>query len=196
MGGFEDWVRVVGSFLAFHGIGGLLTKQRELTDQLTDDGSEWDGFIKMMAKMTTEAREAIKKKAEAIAAGKKKAEASAAGKKQPETAAAFEPGVTGDPTPAEMPIHPAGTATGTTTDADDAAAAAATKTEWSALELIGAMAWHHVVPPVYLGRHDSAPTSQARMLGKALREHRDGRFGDHVLRGRIHGSALWSLDKV
>ena len=186
MGGFEDWVRVVGSILAFHGIGALLTQQKELTDQLTDDASEWDGFIKMMAKMTTEAREAIKEKAEARAAGKK----------QPEARAAFEPGVTGDPTPAEMPIHPAGTATGTTTDADDAAAAAATKTEWSALELIGAMAWHHVVPPVYLGRHDSAPTSQARMLGKALREHRDGRFGDHVLRGRIHGSALWSLDDI
>jgi len=192
MGGFEDWVRVVGSILAFHGIGGLLTKQRELTDQLTDDGSEWDGFIKMMAKMTTEAREAIKKKAEAIAAGKKR----------PETRAAFEPGVSGDPTPAEMPIHPAGTATGTTTDADDAAAvdaaaAVAIKTEWSALELIGAMALHDdVVPPVYLGRHDIAPRAQARMLGKALREHRDGRFGDYVLRGRIHGSALWSLDEV
>ena len=180
MGGFEDWVRVVGSILAFHGIDGLLTKQKELTDQLTDDASEWDGLITMMAEMT--------KEAEARAAGKKKAEASAAGKKQPETAAPFEAGVPGDPSPED---------TGNTAAADtDAAVADGTQTEWSALELVAAMTLHNVVPPVYLGRHDNAPTAQARMLGKALRAHRDGRFGDHVLRGRIHGRPLWSLDDI
>ena len=177
MGGFEDWVRVVGSILAYHGIGALLTKQNELTDQLTDDESDWDGFIKLMAKMTKEAREAR-----------------AAGKKQPEAHAAFEAGVPGDPTP-EDTGNTAAADTGTGTDTDTAVAPA-TKTEWSALQLIGAMTLHNVVPPVYLGRHDNAPTAQARMLGKALRERRDGRFGDWVLRGRIHGSALWSLDEV
>jgi len=167
MGGFVEWVRIVGSILAFHGIGGLLTNRKALTDTMTDESADWNGLITMMAEMTADAR--------------------AAGRKQLETGAAFEPGVPGDPAPER-------TGTSTTTGA----AIADTRSEWSALELIGAMSAHSVVPPVDLGaRTDMSPHYQARRLGKGLREHRDRRFGDHVLRFRtLHGSVVWRLDGI
>ncbi len=49
MGGFEDWVSVLGSILAYHSIGGLLSNQDDLIDTLDEEGSAWSGLITMMS---------------------------------------------------------------------------------------------------------------------------------------------------
>ena len=49
MGGFEAWIRVIGSILAFHGIKGLLNNRDLLVDHLDDEASQWEGLIGLMA---------------------------------------------------------------------------------------------------------------------------------------------------
>ena len=165
MGGFEDWVGIVGSILAFHGIGGLLTNRDSLIDTMTDEAMDWGGLIGMMATMTAEATGTARQRAENPTAGR-------------------EPGVPGDPgLPAaaaapELEVDPLAT-------------------EWTALQLVNAMIRHAVVPPVDLGPCTALAQGQAHKLAKALRAHRDRRFGDAVLRHRtLHGKAVWRLDGV
>ena len=49
MGGFEGWVRILGSILAHHGVKGLLGNRQLLVDHLDDTASQWEGLIGLMA---------------------------------------------------------------------------------------------------------------------------------------------------
>jgi len=181
MGGFEDWVSVVGSILAFHDITGLLTNRESLIDTMTDDATDWSGLIGVMV---TEAALAHERAEEAAEKARKAKEG-----REPAPDDTFEPGVPGDPAPADW-------GSGNTADpATPGDPAGQQVDEWSASELVKLMHREEVQSPVDFGTTENT-TYQARKLGKALRAHRDRRFDQYTLRMRIHGKALWRLEKM
>ena len=48
MGGFEEWVSIVGSILAHHGVTELLGNREGLIDYMSDETSQWAGLIGLM----------------------------------------------------------------------------------------------------------------------------------------------------
>jgi len=186
MGGFEDWIGIVGSILAFHGIGGLLDNRKQLTDYMTDDSTDWGGLIAMMVTETAEAK-------------KRAAEAEGRGSAADDTP---EMDVTGDPpivapasTGADLATAPPPATGGGGVPATSADPAKQQVGEWTASQLVSLMHCSGVQSPVDFGTTENT-IYMARKLAKALRAHRDRRFGDHTLRMRIHGTALWSLEKM
>jgi len=190
-------VQVVGSILAFHGIGGLLDNREQLIDTMTDDSTDWSGLIGMMVTETAEAHkraeEAAEKAAEKAAAPDDTPEPAVPGDPDPATVQPFVASFGSKDTPAlATPPDPATGAGGDpATPADPAGQRVG---EWTASQLVSLMLCSGVQSPVDFGITENS-NYQARKLAKALRAHRDRRFGDHTLRMRIlHGKTLWSLE--
>ncbi|HEV7451346.1 MAG TPA: hypothetical protein VGO16_08150 [Pseudonocardiaceae bacterium] len=55
-GGFEQWVDVVGSILAFHGIHELLSNREECSEAMDDDQESWAAFMAYWAASGTPER--------------------------------------------------------------------------------------------------------------------------------------------
>src|SRR5262249_2375627 len=47
LGGFEEWVRILGGILAFSGLGSFLSNQEDIYNCVDDEGPQWTAFLKL-----------------------------------------------------------------------------------------------------------------------------------------------------
>ncbi len=54
LGGFSEWVRLVGSGLAYAGVNGFLDNQKDLYNLMDDDSAEWREFLQVWSEVLQE----------------------------------------------------------------------------------------------------------------------------------------------